>query len=197
VRIAGDNTYQRTSDIRDRALTLLKARGVAETRSDVQKVLALAQQTISGLDLNGDEQIAPVPGEGGVVVAYQHAQLMAAIPLTRPASDTALAPTAVPTAAATHTVAHSAAPEPVRIAIGDNVYSNANVTVPVGTTVVWLHEGQRPHTVTADDDSFKSELMRNGGTFSHTFSAAGLYLYYCELHGGAGGAGMAALVQVQ
>jgi hypothetical protein len=74
VQIAADNTQVRTTEIRARALELLKTRSASDTRSDVQKVLALAQQTIVGLDLNGDEQIAPVPGEGGVMVAYQHAR---------------------------------------------------------------------------------------------------------------------------
>lgn len=215
VQIAGDNTEVRSSEIRDRALGLLKARTVADTRSDVQKVLALAQQTIAGLDLNGDEQIAPVPGEGGVVVAYQHAQLMAGIPLKKPAGDAGVAAaTAAPTATAhAHAVptatakpaaptvppvpAKPAAAAPIRLVIADNTYSNKNLTVPVGTKVVWSQEGQKPHTVTADDDSFKSELLKNGGTYEHTFSQPGLYLYYCELHGGPGGEGMAAQVRVQ
>jgi len=51
--------------------------------------------------------------------------------------------------------------------------------------------------VTADDAAYNSELMRNGTTFSHTFSQAGTYLYYCELHGGPGGAGMAAEIKVE
>jgi len=63
--------------------------------------------------------------------------------------------------------------------------------------VVWSHEGQKPHTVTADDDSFKSDLLKNGATFEHTFGQPGIYLYYCELHGGPAGEGMAGVVQVQ
>src|SRR5262249_52255561 len=55
VQIAADNTQVRTTEIRDGALELLKTRSASDTRSDVQKVLALAQQTIVGLDLNGDE----------------------------------------------------------------------------------------------------------------------------------------------
>ncbi len=223
VQIAGDNTQVRTSEIRDRALGLLEARKAADTRSDVQKVLALAQQTIVGLDLNGDELVAPVSGEGGVAVAYQHAQLMAAMPLARPAASTPVttppvAPTVAPTAApaavapsqplpAAQAVApaqplgvpsgQSQAAVTARLVITDNTYSSKSLSVPVGTTVVWSHEGQKPHTVTADDDSFKSDVLKNGATFQHTFSQAGTYLYYCELHGGAGGEGMAAQVQVQ
>ena len=51
---------------------------------------------------------APVKGEGGVLIAYQHAQLMAGIPLSRPqpasaaAAPTlfAVAPTVAPTVVA-------------------------------------------------------------------------------------------------
>ncbi len=214
VQIAGDNTQVRTSEIRDRALNLSKSRTVADTRSDVQKVLALAQQTIAGLDLNGDEQIAPVPGEGGVAVAYQHAQLMAGIPLARPAAAAAGAPvaTAAPIAATpVATAATVAAPvtatslptaqpltlTPLRMLITDNAFSIRKLNVPIGATVVWSHEGQKPHTVTADDDSFKSDLLKNGATFEHTFGQPGIYLYYCELHGGPAGEGMAGVVQVQ
>jgi plastocyanin len=219
VQIAADNTQVRTTEIRDRALELLETRSTSDTRSDVQRVLALAQQTIVGLDLNGDEQIAPVPGEGGVMVAYQHAQLMAGIVLSRPtvaaaADRVAPAPTATaiatspastaitigPTAALTAAKLATTQPlalAPVRLVITDNAYSNKSLSVPVGATVVWSHEGQKPHTVTADDDSFKSEPLKNGQTFELTFSQPGTFLYYCELHGGAGGEGMSARVQVQ
>jgi plastocyanin len=39
-------------------------------------------------------------------------------------------------------------------------------------------------------------VLRSGATFEHTFAEAGTYLYFCELHGGPGGAGMAAEVSV-
>ena len=194
VQIAGDNTESRTAELRDRALAILSKRTVADTRVEVQKVLSLAHQTIQGVDLNGDEQVAPVPGEGGAAVAYQHAQLMAAVPLshTAPVARTEPTPTAV---AAVHQ--HAApAPSPVRIAIGDNTYSPQTLSVPKGTVVTWTQDGLRPHTVTADDASFDSGLMRTGGTFERIFDAVGTFLYFCELHGGPGGAGMAAEIVV-
>jgi plastocyanin len=211
VQIAGDTTIERTSEIRDRALGLFKARTTADTRADVQKVLALAQQTIAGIDLNGDEQIAPVPGEGGVVVAYQHAQLMAGIPLKRPTpaavaaaapAPTVAAPTpapkvVVPTPTAVVQAVVAAAAAPVKVVIGDNTFTQKSLTVPVGAKVVWSHEGQKPHTVTADDDAFATDILKTGDSFEHIFSAAGTFLYYCELHGGPGGVGMAAQVLVK
>ena len=186
-------------------------------------MLALAQQTIAGIDLNGDEQIAPVPGEGGVVVAYQHAQLMAGIPLKRPTAaapaaaaaplatlaPVAAAPTTAPTIAVptpapaivvptpTAVVQAVVAAAPVKVVIGDNTFTQKSLTVPIGAKVIWSHEGQKPHTVTADDDAFATDILKTGDTFEHIFSAAGTFLYYCELHGGPGGVGMAAQVLVK
>src|SRR5262249_8069492 len=158
-----------------------------------QRLLALAQQTIVGVDLNGDEVIAPIPGEGGVAVAYQHAQLMAGIPLKRPA-----AATAAPEVAATATPKPvAAALAPIRLAIADNSYSQKALSVPVGAIVVWSHEVMNPLTETSDHGSFKSYLLENGATFEHTFNQPGSYLYYCELHGGPAGEGMSAEVRVQ
>jgi plastocyanin len=191
VRIAAENTRQRTSEIRDRSLQVLSARSVSETRTDVQKILAVAHQVVQGIDLNGDEQVAPVPGEGGVTIAYQHAQLMAAIPLSRTTPVvTQVRPTPVP-------VQERAAPAHVRIAIGDNVYSPGTLTVTRGTVVTWSQDGQRPHTVTADDDSFNSGVLRTGATFDRELNTPGTFLYYCELHGGPGAVGMAAQITVQ
>jgi len=61
----------------------------------VLAIVALATQTIQGVDANQDEQIGPVPGEGGVLTAYQHAQLMAAVPLAPSADAPAPAPAPV------------------------------------------------------------------------------------------------------
>jgi plastocyanin len=203
VQIAAENTRVRTTEIRNRALNLLEVRSVADSRADVQKVLALARQTIEGVDLNGDELVAPVPGEGGVMVGYQHAQLMAGVPLKRPApggvvanavATLAPAPTLVPTVVAAPAAAAAKPAEPVKVAIADNSFGPKSLSVPVGATVVWSQGGQKPHTVTADNDSFKSDLLKNGATYQHTFSQAGTFLYYCELHGGPGGEGMAAQV---
>jgi len=56
------------------------------------------------------------------------------------------------------------------------------ITVPAGTTVTWQNSGQQPHTVAADDGSFKSDYISPGGSFQHTFATAGTYAYHCEPH---------------
>ena len=152
--ITGDNTQARLTDIRDRALQVSKVRRTADARENAQRILALAHQMIDGVDLNGDEQISPVPGEGGVLTAYQHAQLMAGIelapraaanidPTTAPtpaatfASTLAptlaltLAPTAVPTTGPTVAPTAAATPQPARIelTISDDAFTPKSLSV--------------------------------------------------------------------
>src|SRR6185503_3241368 len=139
------------------------AGGLADTQQDVLSILALAQQTIQGVDTNLDEQVGPIPGEGGVLTAYQHAQLMGGIPLAPAAAAQAPAPAPQQAPAA-------AQPQPIAIDMADNTFSPNKITVPVGATVVWTHKGQKPHTVTADDGSFDSAKLENGASFKQTFA---------------------------
>ena len=76
-----------------------------------------------------------------------------------------------------------------------NTFEPATVTVSVGDTVEWTWEGF--HNVVADDGTFNSGEATDGGTFSHTFTEAGEFPYYCSVHGSAGGNGMAATVVVE
>src|SRR5206468_1043544 len=168
--IAGENTRVRLTAIRDAALEVGKAGRTADASDSVLHILALAQQTIRGVDLNGDEQIAPVKGEGGVQTAYQHAQLMAGIPLARPQSAAAAAPTTVPqvqptlapkpAATVAPTVVSQTPAGPIEVQIVDDAFAPKNINVPVGTIVIWTRNGSHPHTVTADDGSFDSGLLR-------------------------------------
>jgi len=62
----------------------------------------------------------------------------------------------------------------------------------VGDTVRWTNDDATPHTVTSGsngvpDNKFNSSpnfnpLKAPGDTFSHTFTEAGQYPYYCALH---------------
>ncbi|MBC8160281.1 MAG: cupredoxin domain-containing protein, partial [Roseiflexaceae bacterium] len=175
------------------------------TQQYVLAILTLAEQTLQGVDVNLDEQVGPIAGEGGVITAYQHAQLMASMALT--AQDSAAvvptvaavagAPTAAPTTAPV-AGAPTAVPAPAAtiVDIGDNTFNQQEISVPVGATVMWMSSGQKPHTVTVDDGSFKSATLKNGDMFTHTFDKPGVYAYYCEFHGSAGGQGMAGVIRV-
>jgi plastocyanin/uncharacterized membrane protein YozB (DUF420 family) len=76
-------------------------------------------------------------------------------------------------------------------------YVPRSLTVPVGTTVVWINDEAPKHTVTADDGSFDSPTMAKGETFSQTFDEAGTWLYFCRFHGDAGSVGMSGTIVVR
>jgi predicted lipoprotein with Yx(FWY)xxD motif len=80
--------------------------------------------------------------------------------------------------------ASSAAPaagETIEVAIV-NFSFGEELTIPVGTTVVWTNEDTAPHTVTAGDGSFDSGNMEKGATFSYTFTEAGSIELLCVYH---------------
>jgi plastocyanin len=61
-------------------------------------------------------------------------------------------------------------------------FEPADITVTAGATVKWHNNGQQPHTVTADDGSFKSSYISPGGDFEQAFPTPGNYAYHCDPH---------------
>jgi plastocyanin len=82
------------------------------------------------------------------------------------------------------------------VIISDFSFSPGELTISVGTSVVWRHTGSYSHTVTADDNTFSSGNLGNGDTFEFTFTEPGTYPYHCQFHGGAGGQGMSGVITV-
>lgn len=78
----------------------------------------------------------------------------------------------------------------------DNSFSPRELHIKAGQTVTWINNGTSPHTVTADDNSFNSGTVQPGAQYTHTFTKPGTYPYYCALHGGPGGIGMAGSIIV-
>ena len=74
----------------------------------------------------------------------------------------------------------------------DTAFQPNPVQVSVGATVTWTNDDSQPHTVTSGqnaqpDNKFNSSpnfnpLLNPGQTFSHTFTEAGQYPYFCLLH---------------
>jgi plastocyanin len=58
-------------------------------------------------------------------------------------------------------------------------YDPSSTTVPVGTTVTWVNEGNTPVTVTSADGLFESDTFGPGESFSVTFDAPGTFRYFC------------------
>ncbi|MEZ4832083.1 MAG: hypothetical protein R2873_08800 [Caldilineaceae bacterium] len=82
------------------------------------------------------------------------------------------------------------AAQSVTVSVTSNQFISQTVEIQAGDTVTWtLVSGL--HSVTADDDSFEQPLGSDWGSFSRRFDIPGEYLYYCSLHGGPNGFGMA------
>jgi plastocyanin len=64
------------------------------------------------------------------------------------------------------------------------VYLPPVVDVATGGTVIWtFDDGNTPHTVTADDNSFGSPADgQKSGTFEHVFDHPGSVRYHCDFH---------------
>lgn len=100
---------------------------------------------------------------------------------------------ALPAASAQSTVTVSM---PIGAGVGPSAapgYSPGNITVVIGVnnTVVWTNNdtnnGGTDHTVTsksvpAGAASFDSGIMKEGATFSQTFTVPGTYEYHCTIH---------------
>jgi len=103
--------------------------------------------------------------------------------------------------------AGSAEATSTQVSMTNTQFAPREIAIRPGDAVTWTnpHRGI-PHTVTADDGSFDSSpgcrgsgagCMAAGSSFSHAFGQAGRFPYYCKLHGGTGGQGMAGVVVVQ
>lgn len=61
-------------------------------------------------------------------------------------------------------------------------FAPATIQVKAGTTVTWTNEDTAPHTVTFRNGMRDSGVLRQGQSFSYTFTTTGTYDYYCALH---------------
>ncbi|MCS6848946.1 MAG: G8 domain-containing protein [Anaerolineae bacterium] len=68
------------------------------------------------------------------------------------------------------------------VTIAGFAYSPKQAVVRVGDTVTWTNNDSAPHTVTASDASFDSGTLGQGGVYSRTFGATGVFSYFCAIH---------------
>ena len=69
------------------------------------------------------------------------------------------------------------------VTIQNFAFQPANIQVKVGTTVTWTNNDVAPHTVTFRDSSLTSSgILRQGDTYSYTFTKVGTFSYYCAVH---------------
>lgn len=77
------------------------------------------------------------------------------------------------------TAARSAAPS---VFIKNDAFSPQILTIVAGQSVTFTNNDDDAHTVTASDGTFDSKGLDTNGVWRHTFSKAGNYRYFCELH---------------
>ncbi|MFI5268550.1 MAG: cupredoxin domain-containing protein, partial [Chloroflexota bacterium] len=61
-------------------------------------------------------------------------------------------------------------------------FQPAVITVSTGTTVTWTNKDIEQHTVTARDKAFNSDVINSDKTFTYTFTKAGSFEYFCQIH---------------
>lgn len=75
VVISAKNVEGWATQLRDIAKRILESDQVTE--ADVRLAVSLAEQIYQGVDIDGNESVDPIEGEGGALTAYQHAEYMA------------------------------------------------------------------------------------------------------------------------
>jgi len=83
----------------------------------------------------------------------------------------------------------------IKTANGANEFHPQFIPIKVGDTVTWSNDdrtliqtGNTRHSATADDGSFDSGRLKQGESFSFTFTKAGTFPYHCVVHAGMTGA---------
>jgi plastocyanin len=63
-------------------------------------------------------------------------------------------------------------------------YAPAQITVVLGVnnTVTWVNDDVIAHTVTSRTGIFNSGLINPNTNWTYTFTTAGVYPYYCQVH---------------
>ncbi len=77
VKISATNVSGWTTTLRDQLILILQTPFGPEMEGMVRNAVALANHIENGVDVNGNENIEPIPGEGGAKTAYDHAYYMA------------------------------------------------------------------------------------------------------------------------
>ncbi len=103
----------------------------------------------------------------------------------RPATSTSTTVATTTTSNGGSTTTASPPTAPGQVAIVDYDFSPNSITVNVGDTVTWTNQDTSDHWVVSaptSPASFDLGRQVNGATVQHTFTAAGSYPYFCNLH---------------
>lgn len=80
----------------------------------------------------------------------------------------------------------------VMVVMRNIAFNPPSITIHVGQTVVWRNDDSVPHTSTSGTcpggvctamPGWDSGTLNHGQSFSHTFTTAGTFPYFCRIHG--------------
>jgi hypothetical protein len=77
VEICIQNVETWAPELRDLAIQIARASKNQNIDAEINKAVVLAGQIRDGVDINGNESVDPIAGEGGVLTAIEHAEYMA------------------------------------------------------------------------------------------------------------------------
>jgi hypothetical protein len=77
VKICANNVSDWAAGLRIQLIGILQNPTSPDREGLIRQAVATANQIRVGVDLNGNESIEPIPGEGGALTAYEHAYYMA------------------------------------------------------------------------------------------------------------------------
>jgi hypothetical protein len=77
VIISARNAEGWAIQLRDVAKRILESPSGEVSEADVRLLISLTKQLHQGVDIDGNESVDPVQGEGGALTAFQHAEYMA------------------------------------------------------------------------------------------------------------------------
>jgi len=69
------------------------------------------------------------------------------------------------------------------VVIFDNGFSPNSSVVSPGGSVTWVWTGGNAHNVTFDNTDLSASPVQVTGTFKQTFPRAGIFSYFCSVHG--------------
>jgi serine/threonine protein kinase len=81
VEICTQNLETWTPELRDLAASIARASEDQDVEADLRKAISLANQMLDGIDIDGSESVDPIPGEGGAITAFEHAEYMSDMPI--------------------------------------------------------------------------------------------------------------------
>jgi hypothetical protein len=84
VIVSARNLETWSPELRDLLKRILTGPFDGAMGGEIRQAVALSQNMLAGKDLNGNERVEAITGEGGAETAYQHALYMADIVITLP-----------------------------------------------------------------------------------------------------------------